>query len=100
MVIVHLLPSRTSFGQNYVLVRSESRCMTVSASKIRSEVSELSLLFEVSQLLDQSMDLRDVVHQVLKAMSKHTGMMRGTLALLQRGTGELVVEAAHGLTPD
>ncbi len=73
---------------------------TVSASKVRSELSELSLLFEISQLLDQSMDLRDVVHQVLKAMSKRTGMMRGTLALLQRGTGELVIEVAHGLTAD
>jgi Nif-specific regulatory protein len=74
--------------------------MAPTSTKVRSEVSELTLLFEISQLLDQSIDLRDVVHQVLKAMGKHTGMMRGTMTLLQRGTGELVIEAAHGLTAD
>ena len=66
--------------------------------KVRREVSELALLFDVSQLLDKSIDLRDVMGPVLKAVAKHTGMVRGTLTLIDRDTGELVIEAAHGLS--
>lgn len=66
--------------------------------KIRSEVTELSLLFDVSQILDQSMDLRDVMGPVLKSIAKHSGMVRGTITLLNRETGELFIEAAHGLS--
>ena len=53
----------------------------------RREVQELSLLFEISQTLDQSMDLRAVFGPVLKAIAKHIGMVRGTLTLLNRKTG-------------
>ncbi len=66
--------------------------------KIKREVKELSLLFEISQILDQSVDLRDVVNPVLKAMSKHMGMVRGTLTLLNKETGELFIETAYGLS--
>lgn len=66
--------------------------------KIKREVKELSLLFEISQILDQSVDLRDVVNPVLKAMSKHMGMVRGTLTLLNKENGELFIETAYGLS--
>ena len=67
-------------------------------SSVRREVRELSLLLEISQMLDATMDLREVVHPVLQAMSKHMGMMRGTLTLLDRETHDLYIEAAHGLS--
>lgn len=67
-------------------------------SKVKSELSELALLFDIGQILDRTMDLRDVVHPVLKTIAKHTGMLRGTLTLVARDTGELVIEAAHGLS--
>ena len=66
--------------------------------QIRREVEELSLLFEISQTLDRSMDLRDVVGPVLKAMANRMGMVRGTLTLLNRETGEIAIEAAYGLS--
>ncbi len=69
-----------------------------SRPPIRREVKELSLLFEISQTLDGTMDIRAAVHPVLDAMARHMGMLRGTLTLLNRGTGELYIEAAHGLT--
>jgi Nif-specific regulatory protein len=59
----------------------------------------LQLLFEISQSLDGSMDLREVVGPVLDAIAKHTGMVRGTITLLDRQTGELLIESAHGLSP-
>jgi len=64
----------------------------------RREVQELKLLFDISRSLGQSMDLRNVVPPILDAMSKHMGMMRGTITLLNRVTGELFIEAAHGLS--
>ncbi|MBP7936388.1 MAG: nif-specific transcriptional activator NifA [Phycisphaerae bacterium] len=66
---------------------------------VRQEVKELTLLFQISQALDKSLDLRDVVGPVLKALHDHMGMSRGTLALLNRQTGEISIEAAHGLSP-
>jgi len=66
--------------------------------KVRSHVQELLLLFEISQVLDRSMDLRDVVSPVLDAMASRMGMMRGTLNLLDRESGEIFIEVAHGLS--
>jgi Nif-specific regulatory protein len=68
------------------------------APQIGKGVEELTLLFEISHILDASMDLRDVVGPVLKAIAKHMGMMRGTITLLNRDTGEIIIEAAHGLS--
>lgn len=66
--------------------------------KIKRQVQELLLLFEISQVLDRSMDLRDVVGPVLEAIANRMGMMRGTLTLLNRESGEIFIEAAHGLS--
>jgi Nif-specific regulatory protein len=65
---------------------------------VRREVEELSLLFEISQILEGSLDLRDVVGPVLKALATHTGMLRGILTLLNRETGEISIESAYGLS--
>ena len=70
-----------------------------SKPKIKGEVRELRLLFEISRILDRSMDLGDVLRPALKAMADHMGMMRGTIALLSRETGEAFIEAAYGLSP-
>ncbi len=69
-----------------------------SQHQVKREVRELSLLFEISQTLDKSMDLRDVVGPVLKAMAKNMGMVRGTLTLLSPATGEIFIEEAYGLS--
>jgi len=70
----------------------------IEEQRVRSEIPELLLLFEISRNLDRSLDLRDVVGPVLEAIAKHMGMMRGTLTLLNRDTGEIFIEAAHGLS--
>ncbi len=66
--------------------------------KLRREVLELSLLLEISQTLERSMDLRDVLGPALEAMARHMGMLRGTITLLNRDTGEISIEAAYGLS--
>lgn len=67
-------------------------------NKIRREVQELSLLFEISRRLEESLDLREVVGPILEAMAKQMGMLRGTLTLLDRETGEIFIEEAYGLS--
>ncbi|HUX50742.1 MAG TPA: nif-specific transcriptional activator NifA [Spirochaetia bacterium] len=63
-----------------------------------SKVEELTLLFEISQILDQSMDLKQIIHPVLKAVADQLNMVRGTITLLNRPTGDIIIEAAYGLS--
>jgi len=65
-----------------------------------SEVRELSLLLDIASSLSQSTDLNDVAGPVLKRMAEHMGMLRGTITILNRQTGELVIEEAYGLTDE
>lgn len=65
---------------------------------VRTE-RELQLLYHISCLLDTSLDLRNIVSPVLEAMAQYMDMNYGTLALLNRKTGEILIEAAHGLSP-
>src|SRR5579862_8408719 len=67
-------------------------------SSVKRELKELQLLVEISQILDRSMDLREVVGPVLEALARHMEMLRGTLALVNRETGEISIDAAHGLS--
>ncbi|MEM5948196.1 nif-specific transcriptional activator NifA [Spirochaetia bacterium 38H-sp] len=67
-------------------------------SKMEKKVRELSLLFEVSQILAQAIDVKDVLQPVLRLISEHEGMNRGTITLLNRQTGEIVIEEAYGLS--
>ena len=60
---------------------------------------ELELLYEISRQLDESLDLRDVVSPVLEALARHLDMQFGTLTLLNRHSGDILIEAAHGLSP-
>jgi Nif-specific regulatory protein len=67
-------------------------------SEYRGKIEELSLLFEISQILDQSLDLKQVIQPVLTAVTDHLGMLRGTITLLNRNTREILIEAAYGLS--
>jgi len=66
----------------------------------RHPINELSLLFEVSRILDSSMNLRDVVGPVLEATVMHLSLRRGFLTLHNRESGEIAIESAHGMSAD
>jgi Nif-specific regulatory protein len=66
---------------------------------LHRKVSELELLQHISRILDASLDLRDIVSPVLEALTSHMNMQFGTLTLLNRQTGDILIEAAHGLSP-
>jgi Nif-specific regulatory protein len=64
------------------------------------EVRELTLLYEISSALNGTLDLRTVLDQVLSMVAERMDMLRGTFTILNRKTGEIVIEEAYGLTPD
>lgn len=66
--------------------------------QVRREVKELLLLFEISRILEGSLDLRQSIPPVLEAIARHMGMLRGTITLLNRQTGEIFIEEAYGLS--
>ncbi len=68
--------------------------------KQKDEKGELALLFNISRALSQSMDLKEVVGPVLKVMAEHLGLLRGTLTILNRQTGEISIEDAYGLSAE
>ncbi len=71
----------------------------METTNYREKFEELSLLFEISQLLDQSLDLKQVIQPVLTAVTDHMDMIRGAITLLNRNTGEIFIDAAYGLSP-
>lgn len=60
-------------------------------------VQELSLLFVVSQTLEKSFDLTDIVRPVLHRLKDLMGMECGTITLINRDTNTLVLSEAVGL---
>jgi Nif-specific regulatory protein len=66
--------------------------------ELQKKIKELSLLFEISNALSRSMDLRDVIGPVFKLIEDHMGMFRGTITLLNRDSGEIYIEEAYGLS--
>ncbi|HXN07581.1 MAG TPA: nif-specific transcriptional activator NifA [Nitrospiria bacterium] len=63
-------------------------------------ILELTALYEISKALVWSMNLKSTASKILEILSSVLGMRRGTLTLLHPETGELVIETAHGLTPE
>jgi len=58
---------------------------------------ELAALHAIAKALAQPWDLRDQLEQVLGEMSARLGMQRGMISLLDRDSGEALLEVAHGV---
>jgi Nif-specific regulatory protein len=87
-------------------IRTQSRRTSLSPgivletglALIQRELRVVQLLFDISQALNKSLNLEEVMQPILKLMSEHAGMMRGTITLLNRETGEIEIDLAHGLS--
>src|SRR5208283_847153 len=66
--------------------------------KLDGGTEELSILFEITQILDSSLDLRTVVEPVLEVITRSLGLKFATITLLNRQSGEIFIEAAYGLS--
>jgi Nif-specific regulatory protein len=64
----------------------------------KHELKELTLLFDISISLNKSKNIKDVLYQILEMMAKYIGMERGTITLLNKGSSEINIEEAYGLS--
>jgi len=58
---------------------------------------ELETLYRVSQVLSRSLDFRKTLQQVLATLEEHAGMTRGMVSVVDPESGDLVVNAVHGV---
>jgi Nif-specific regulatory protein len=63
-------------------------------------IDELSLLFEISQTLERSLDLDDVMLPVLEKMSALFGMKRGAITIQNRITKKITNKHTYGIAPE
>ena len=61
-------------------------------------LQELKLLHSVSTLVDQTIDMRAVVHPILEALAECLDFRGATITLLRKGGDDILIEAAHGLS--
>ena len=68
------------------------------SSNLERKILELTVLYEISQLLISHSEPKEVVGPVLDILHSKMGMERGTLTLIDTESHELMIEVAHGLT--
>ena len=59
---------------------------------------ELTVLYEISRILDRTEDIKQIITPILEALTEYTPVLRGAITLLNRDTGEILIESALGLT--
>lgn len=60
----------------------------------------LEVLHDLARILASQRDLRDQLEGVLHELSSRTGMNRGMISILDRDTGEAILDVAHGVEID
>ena len=66
----------------------------------KRKLKELSALYEISQALDRSTDLGQVMVPVLRILGETLGMERGIITLFNRQAERIQIDAAYGLTSE
>ena len=61
-------------------------------------LEEITLFYEISKALNEHLDLKKSLYQVLDILSEFMGMVRGTITILNPISQEINIEIAHGLT--
>ncbi|MFH1033522.1 MAG: sigma 54-interacting transcriptional regulator [Pseudomonadota bacterium] len=69
---------------------------------MRSMITELEMkvLFEISQIMSQALDLDLALARILEILSDSMEMKRATVFLEDQNTGNLAIRASHGLSKD
>ena len=70
------------------------------SDRVSRELKELTLLFEISKQLSESLDLQEALKFVLQTMAENMEMPRGALTILNRASREIVIEESYGLLPE
>ena len=60
----------------------------------------LELLFDISNSILKEEEISATLKQVLSLMQQHLGMLRGTITILNRKTGQISTEEGVGISPE
>jgi Nif-specific regulatory protein len=80
--------------------KTDSPSTNKIVNPLERKIKELTVLYEISQLLGSSLDCKEVFPDILNTFHSRLGMNRGTITLLNPETGELEIRAAHGMTEE
>lgn len=62
------------------------------------KIEEISLLYEISEALNEHLDLKKSLYKVLDILSNSMDMARGTITILNPLRNEINIEVAHGIS--
>jgi Nif-specific regulatory protein len=62
------------------------------------KIEDVTLLYEVSEVLNEHLDLKKSLYKVLDILSSSMNMLRGTITILHPLSNEISIEVAHGLS--
>ena len=60
---------------------------------------DLKFIRDVAEILERSLDVREIVNPIMDTMTTHLGLKHATITLLNRKTNDILIDASHGLTP-
>jgi Nif-specific regulatory protein len=61
---------------------------------------EVSLLYEISEALNQYLDIKQSLLKVLSVLSESLNLIRGIIFLINSESGEIRIEIAHGISKE
>ncbi|RLI01688.1 sigma-54-dependent Fis family transcriptional regulator, partial [Candidatus Bathyarchaeota archaeon] len=77
---------------------SERGNTTVATNSTAHNSDRMTSLYEITEAIHSSLDMRKSLYKVLDLLSEHLGMGRGSITLLNPETSEIHVEVAHGIS--
>ena len=64
----------------------------------KQKANEISCLYEISNAIYATLDLKKSLFKVLDLMAEYLKMNRGSIAILNSETSEIHIEVAHGMS--
>jgi Nif-specific regulatory protein len=61
-------------------------------------IEDVTLLYEISEALNEHLDLKKSLYKVLDQLASSINMVRGTITILNPLRNEITIEVAHGLS--
>ncbi len=74
--------------------------MTRSKDTIKTQLEDLSCLYEITKSLASSTDLRECLGNTMRAIESMKNMENGTVTIINPTTGNLEIEVAHGINAE
>lgn len=73
---------------------------TIPSKHYRRKLQELSLLFDISQILQKSENMQTALSPIIRHTIKSMEMYQGVITLLNRQTKEISIDASYGVSED